>query len=330
MQIDNQYELAIVDLKELQLAKAISSVLTRSLEDAKYTKGGYLPPQVVERVQRDLISPYGVIHQWGKTGYRFVLSREASQGKREIICTALIHANPDGIFFFTGRFNNLQHQDLDTALDFDHSADGHPHHKWFDKFAYPPLSQYKPQGFHHFANFVVEKNGARGLGLSRLMIQEIVKNYSKLNLVSTGRTALHAQPLLEGQGLWQIGDPPWLARMKNLGFYLRLGSETFHIEKEWDPLFPIFDKEGKKIDHISYNQSFSMPDLYLKMLENSDIKDKKIEQNLETKLITLPLSTDLRGNHLLTRIPEVIKMCQSGKHKLQYFQLILNFISKVS
>jgi hypothetical protein len=73
------YRLGIVDVERAdpRVARAISSLLTRSLEDAKYTNpGGYLPPSVVERVQRDIISPRGVVERWGKAGHRFVLSTQ--------------------------------------------------------------------------------------------------------------------------------------------------------------------------------------------------------------------------------------------------------------
>lgn len=317
--IDNKYELAIVDTHEHQVANAVSSVLTRSLEDAKYTNGGYLPPNIVVRVQSELISPYGITHLWGTAGHRFVLSREAPEGKREVISTALVHRSRDGIFFFTSRFNNLQHSTLEYDLDFNYSADGNPEHKWFDKFCFPEFPQYKPKGFHHFANFVVEREGTRGQGIARLMIKEIVKNYSKEYIHSTGSEIQHSQKLLCGRGFWQIGDPPWLARMTKLGFYQRLGSETFHIEQKWDPLVPTFDQEGKIIGNISYNKSFGIPEMYIKMLEKNEVEYQTIYQDA---------LKDPKGEHLFFRIPKVIETAQSENAKLQYFQLIYPFIPK--
>lgn len=314
--IDNHYELAIVDTHDPRIARAVSSILTRSLNDAKYTHGGYLPPAIVERVQLELISPYGITHVWGATGHRFVLSREATGGKREMISTALVHRSRDGIFFFTSKFNNLRHSTLRYDLDFDYSADGNPEHKWFNKFCYPEISIYKPKGFHHFANFVVEREGVRRQGIAHMMIQQIIKNYSLEYICSTGSKVQHSQRLICGSGLWQIGDPPWLARMTKLGFYQRLGSETFHIDTEWDPLVPTLDKEGKKIDHVAYNQSFGLPEIYHKMLEKRDPESQKIYQKA---------LKDPKGHHLFFRIPEVIEKAQSGRAKLQYFQLILPF-----
>lgn len=70
-------ELGIVSCQVPEIAKAVSSLLTCSLEDAKDTNGGHLPTEVVERTQRQIISPHGVANIWGKTGHRFVLTRPA-------------------------------------------------------------------------------------------------------------------------------------------------------------------------------------------------------------------------------------------------------------
>jgi len=318
--IDDKYELGIVDPTNFKIAKAVSSLLTRSLEDAKYTNGGYLPPKVVERVQMELISPHGIMNLWGKTGHRFVLSREAPGGQREIISSALVAQSRDGIFFYTSRFNNLRHSTLRQDIDFEVSADGNPAHKWFDKFRYPEIEQYKPKGFHHFANFVVEKEGARNQGIARLMIREIVKNYSREYIHMAGGAVEHSQRLLCGKGFWQIGDPPWLSRMGKLGFIPRLGCETFHTDVDWDPLAPTYDKDGKVIDHVSYNQSFGLPQMYVKLFEGQDSPYRHIYE------VALKSQS---GDHLLERIPTVIELGKSGKAKLQYFQLLFPFAKQV-
>jgi hypothetical protein len=297
------FELAMVNTEDIRVATAVSSLLTRSLEDAKYTNGGYLPPSIVQRVQTELVSPYGVTHLWGKMGRRFVLSRKAGDGMREIVASALVGESRDNVFFFTSRFNNLKHSQLANTLDFNLSLDGDPEHRWLDKFSFPEISRYKPEGFHHFANFVVEREGVRGQGLARLLLEEITKNYSREYLETTGAPITHSQRLLCGKGFWQIGDPPWLARMSSLGFTRRLGAETFHVDVPWDPLIPTLDQNGQKIDHVAYNRSFGMPQLYEK---GCDL-------------------TDLTGDPLLERISTVIDLALSGNAKLQYFQLLFPF-----
>ncbi len=74
-------ELGIVSCQVPELARAVSSLLTRSLENAKDTNGGHLPPAVVERTQRTIISPHGVANIWGLTGHRFALTRPAGSGR---------------------------------------------------------------------------------------------------------------------------------------------------------------------------------------------------------------------------------------------------------
>src|SRR3712207_6883759 len=45
-----------------------------------------------------------------------------------------------------------------------------PAHKWFDRFAFPELSRFKPKGYHHIANFVVckEERGRKDRKSTRL------------------------------------------------------------------------------------------------------------------------------------------------------------------
>ena len=81
--LENGFELGIVSSQVPGIAKAISAVLTCSLEDAKYTNNGYLPPHVVERVQSEIISPHGVSQLWGITGHRFILTRPTDSSTRE-------------------------------------------------------------------------------------------------------------------------------------------------------------------------------------------------------------------------------------------------------
>jgi len=295
------FELGIVSSQVPEIARGISSILSRSLEDAKDTNHGYLPPGVVERVQREIISPFGISQLWGTTGHRFVMSRSMDYGKHEIVASILIGQSKDTIFFFTGRYNNLKHSTIAQDVDLNQSADGNPNHKWFDQFAFPDLENFKPKMYHQIANFVVSKEH-RGKKLSRFFLQNIVKYYSKWHMMATNQAVIHSQHLLCGNGLWQIGDPPWLPKMQALGFYLRGGAESFFIEQDWAPLTPVLDEQGKSISNVKYNQSFDLP--------------AKYENWIST----------YSHQHMIERIPEVIRLSQDPRAKLQYFQAMFNFL----
>lgn len=291
-------ELGIVSSQVPEISKAISSILSNSLEDGKNSKGGYLPPGVVERVQLEIISPYGVSNLWGLTGHRFVLSRSVSEDTSEILASVLVGKSKDTIFFFTGKYNNLKHSTLKEEVDLEQLADGK--HKWFDKFAFPDLERFKPRGYHQIANFVVAKEH-RGKGLARLFLDSIVKNYSRDYIEAHHLSVNHSQYLLCGRGFWQIGDPPWKNKMQKLGFYLRKGAESFFIEHDWAPLAPIYEN-GQQISNVEYNRSFGLPEIY----DN--------------------VSTPHSDVHLIDRIPEVKRLAENPRAKLQYFQLMSDFL----
>ncbi len=316
--VELDLELGIVDVGCDAMANAVSSLLSRSLEDAKYGNGGYLPPTIVGRVQRELISPFGVRHRWGEKGYRFVLSRDIGHGCREIVGTVLVSKDDDTIFFFTSKFNNVTASNLRETVDFDYAPDGTPEHKWFDKFDLPPIDRYKPKGFHHLANFVIEKEGVRRLGLSRTMIETIVENYTDFGKAPP----THAQPMLPGIGFWQIGDPPWLERMGRLGFFPRLGAESFHMDCDWDPLIPTLDAQGEARDHVSYNRDFGIQDIYSRLLEG---QESAYSTQYNNSVAASALGAVATGDPLLDRIPHVLHMANSGKAKIQYFQLLFPF-----
>lgn len=297
----NDYELGIVSSQVPEIAQAVSSVLTRSLEDGKDIKGGYLPPKVVERVQLEIISPYGISQLWGTTGHRFVLTRPAGPGMREVLASILVGRSKDTIFFFTGRYNNIKHSAIKETVDLNQPADSNPEHKWFEQFSFPDLEIFKPKFYHQIANFVVAKEH-RGQGLARFFLDNIVRYYSRDSILHHQGKIIHSQHLLCGRGFWQIGDPPWLPKMQRLGFYLRGGAENFFIEHDWAPLTPVFDGD-KQLSNAEYNQSFGLPQMY----ENFQPSDKTQE-------------------HLLDRIPEVIRLSQNPKAKLQYFQAMFNFL----
>lgn len=300
--LEDGMELGIVWSAVPELARAISSLLCRSLEDAREDRGGHLPVQVVERVQLEIISPYGVAHIWGTAGHRFVLSRSVGPDRSEILGTILVGRSKDTIFFFTGRYNNLRHSTMRATVDLGQPDGDNPEQRWFDRFAFPDLDHFKPRAYHQIANFVVAKE-QRGHSLSRLLLATIVEKYARDHIVANGRRVEHSQHLLCGRGLWQIGDPPWLERMERLGFFLRRGAESFFIEHDWAPLPPLRSRRtGEVISNVEYNRSFGLPDHYLASQ-------------------TVPSSDE----HLTDRIPEVIALSRRPDAKLQYFQAMFDF-----
>lgn len=224
---------------------AISSILTNSIEDAKIIYDhGYLPTDVVERLQTEIVSVFGVCYLWGASGYRFVLSKQVSNNLFEIIGSALIAKDYDNIFFFSGLYNNVSFSNLENEVNFSIKDPLRPNFDWFSKFDFPNTKEYKPDGFNHLANFVISKFH-RNKGYSKLLINYIINSYKHLL----------------GKGLWQIGDPPWLKRMSRLGFSLRGGAESFYLETNWGKLRPII-KNNKELSNVEYNNMYSMPDLY--------------------------------------------------------------------
>jgi len=294
-------ELGIVASDVPEVARAISSLLSCSLEDAKNDNGGHLPSGVVERVQREIISPHGVANLWGSFGHRFVLARPLAIGTSEILATVLVARRKGTVFFLTGRYNNLRHSKMEEIVDFDQASGTNPRQRWFDRFALPKPAQFKPRAYHQIANFVVAK-GHRGQGLSRFFLKSIVNKYALDHIVAHNTAIEHSQYLLCGRGFWQIGDPPWLTRMERLGFYLRRGAESFFIEHDWAPLPAIFEA-GTKVANQAYNQAFGMPQRY----QRED----------------LPEACE---PHLDERIAEVIRIAEDPRAKLQYFQTMFDFV----
>jgi hypothetical protein len=298
---EGDLELGIVSSAEPSIARAISSLLTRSLEQARCDKGGHLPPEVVKRVQQEIISPEGVANLWGVAGHRFVLARRTDATTHEILATILVGRSKDTIFFFTGRYNNLRYSTIADDVDFSQPDESDPTHRWFDRFAFPDIQNFKPNMYHHIANFVVGPDH-REKGIAGFFLNNIVRYYSRSVLDGNGYPIIHSQFLLCGVGLWQIGDPPWLARMKKLGFYRRWGAESFFIEHDWAPL-PAVVINGQQINNVTYNHMYDMPECY------------GVGQT--------PHPSD---NHLLLRVPEVIRLAENPKAKLQYFQAMLDFV----
>jgi GNAT superfamily N-acetyltransferase len=301
--LDDGMELGIVSSAVPEIARAVSSLLSRSLEDARNDLGGNLPPAVVKRVQLEIISPYGVAHIWGVTGHRFVLSRQVGPDRSELLATILVGRSKDTVFFFTGRYNNLRHSTIRETVDFEQPDRDDPAHKWFDRFVFPEVSRFKPKGYHHIANFVVAKEH-RGHKLAEYLLGKIVEKYAKDDLDKRGRATEHSQHLLCGKGFWQIGDPPWLPRMEKLGFRLRWGAESFFMEHDWARLPAVVDpKTGEPISNLAYNKSYGLPQKYETGKPTGDASE-----------------------YLLDRVPEVIRLSQDPRAKLQYFQAMFDFV----
>lgn len=287
------YELAIVDTcKHPVISRAVSSLLSRSIEDAKdIYENGYLPSDIVINAQKTYVSEHGVSNLWASAGYRFVISHKVGNNIRKIVATALISSSKSNLFFYTSKYNNIQ-LDKDINLDLVHDISGN---KWFDKFDMPSINEYKPVNYNQLANFTVEHKH-RGINFGKFFPESIIDNYANMLLTKPG----HSQPLICGQGLFQIADPSWYSRMIRLGFKHRLGAETFYVDKEWDPLIPV-KIGGRYLNHTEYNNHWNLDKIY---------------NNINT------LDTYLSIDH---RIPHVIEKMKSGQHKLQYFQLLLPF-----
>lgn len=300
-------ELGIVSTGHPAIARAISSLLTRSLEQARCELGGHLPTEVVRRVQRDIISPEKVGTLWGSAGHRFVLARRIDERTHEILATILVAASKDTVFFFTGRYDNQVYTRMKQNVDWGQADTDDPAHKWFDRFAFPPLARLKPNWFHHIANFVVSPDH-RGVHIAGLFLENIRRYYANDILAASDRPdPIHSQSLLCGIGFWQIGDPPWMPRMKKLGFYRRWGAESFFIEHDWARLPPTI-MGGQVIDNLAYNRLFGMPDCY-----GPDREHERYPSD----------------EHLLERVAEVIRLARDPRAKLQYYQAMYEFIPSV-
>jgi GNAT superfamily N-acetyltransferase len=237
---------------------------------------------------------------WGTTGHRFVLSRRHDARTREIVATILVGRSKDTVFFFTGRYNNLRHSTIATDVDFDQPDGDDPSQRWFDRFAFPDVVRFKPRGYHHIANFVVGPE-QRQRGLAGMLLDNILRYYARDRLDGLGLPIVHSQFLLCGRGFWQIGDPPWMARMKKLGFYRRWGAESFFLEHDWAPLPPV-TIDGKLMDNLAYDRHFGLPECYA--------ADQTPHPSPE---------------HLLDRVPEVLRLAADPRAKLQYFQALFDF-----
>ncbi|MFO0668131.1 MAG: hypothetical protein U0235_00700 [Polyangiaceae bacterium] len=300
--LENGMELGIASSAVPEIARAISSMLSRSLEDARNDLKGHLPPAVVRRVQLEIISPYGVAHIWGVTGHRFVLSRPVSGGRSELLATILVGRSKDTIFFFTGRYNNLRHSTIAETVDFDQLIA--TIRRTSGSTASPSrtsLASSRRATTTSRTSWSPKKSAGTSSPTSS---SKRSWKYARDHLEKHGRAPEHSQHLLCGQGLWQIGDPPWLPRMEKLGFRRRWGAESFFVEHDWAPLPPIVDRQtGAATSNVAYNASYGLPERYLTSKPTGDA-----------------------SQYLLDRVPEVIRLSQDPRAKLQYFQAMFEFV----
>lgn len=316
IQLENGYEIGIVNTSICpEIACIVSGILSRSVDDAKDINGGYVPHRIVTFAQKHYVSPYAVTNLWGKNGNRFILSKRIDDISSEIIATVLISSSKDNLFFFTNRYHNLRPSTINQDIDWNQTMSNDINHRWFDKFDFPPIEKYKPSLYNQMANFAVDKKH-RGGNLGDYLLKNIIKYYSLTSMLKTSNylNINHSQSLICGIGLYQIADPSWYKKMSKIGFNLRLGCESFYIDKDYDKLSPnviytnsinSINSTQKIISNVEYNALFDMPAMYQKDIDTTRLKNPQI--------------------HLLERIPLVIELSTNPKAKLQYFQLYLDF-----
>lgn len=286
VELDNGMRLGMVNTIDFPaVGNAVSSLLSRSIDWARESRGGYLPDWIVSRAQREYVSPYALSHLWGSRGRRFVLTMPIDSRTSELIGTVLVSSGKNNLFFYTNKYNNIYWPDCHKLIDTELVVNGE---KWFDRFDMPEMSEYKITDYNQIANFSIDENH-RGHSLGKLLIDSVIKYYA-INSPDFCRN--HSQYLICGSGLFQIADPSWLPFMLNCGFKHRAGAETFYVETVMSSLINM----PKYSSHVEYNRIHRLFDLYAG------------ETNKEFAL-----------NH---RIPHVLKLANSNKAKLQYYQLI--------
>ena len=178
---DEGLELGIVSSAVPAIARAISSLLSRSLEDAKDQTAGTCRAAVVERVQLEIISPYGVAEHLGRTGHRFVLSRRDRAPTSEILATILVGRQQGHGVLLHRPLQQPAPLDHRRDVDFDAAGWRRPRRRVVRSGSRSPSRRFKPKAYHHIANFVVAKEH-RGEGLARFLLDAIL---------STVRQRLH-------------------------------------------------------------------------------------------------------------------------------------------
>ena len=290
-------EIGIVDTKKsINISKAISSLLTRSVEYAKDIKGGYVPEKYITNAQLNYVSPYAISNLWGLKGYRFIVTKSIKENKRQLIGTILISHSRNNLFFFSNRYNNIRTENLP------HIFNNNP--EWFSNFSFPNIYNYKPSDYNQIANFAIEKS-FRGNQMGRKIIDVIIENYSSHYIQNNDKQIIHSQPLICGKGLFQISDPAWLKRRLNMNFKLRAGAETFYLGNENNTLIKT-KVDGQEVCNVDYNRLMGL-DLYY--------------GNEYEKYVNI----DDKNMNLVDEIDRVRKLSLSENAKLQYYQTYFNF-----
>ena len=143
-------ELGVVDVEVSGVSEAISTLLVRSISDARESNQppGHLPDHLVDDVIRQYVSPEKVRTLWSAHGFRFALMNELG----EIIGSVLLGSDHRVILYVSRWANNVPTEE------------------------YPGL---KPEGYHHMMNLSV-KHELRRARIGTLMMDAIMQNYRSL------------------------------------------------------------------------------------------------------------------------------------------------------
>lgn len=137
----------IVDPHAPGVAEGISTLLMRSIQDAREETGGHLPSWLVDDIERNYISPERVRTLWAETGHRFALVMSG-----EIVGTIHVAREHDVILTIDRTRINVP-------------AREHP--------------GFKPERFHHVVNLSV-KHELRRAGLGTSMVDGIIEHFRDL------------------------------------------------------------------------------------------------------------------------------------------------------
>lgn len=136
--------LGIVDPFAVGVAEGISTLLMRSIQDARAENGGHLPGWLVDDIERNYISPAKIRSLWAETGHRFVVTLAD-----EIVGTIHVAKRHDIILTIDRVRVNV------PAADFPH---------------------FKPEGFHHVVNISV-RHELRRAKVATAMVDGIVTSF---------------------------------------------------------------------------------------------------------------------------------------------------------
>ncbi len=102
--------LGVVDPFAAGVAAAISRLLTRSIQDARATRGGHLPDWLVAEIERRYTSAESVQTLWARTGHRFCVALDG-----EIVATIHVAREHDTILTLDRARVNVSSRDYPDA-----------------------------------------------------------------------------------------------------------------------------------------------------------------------------------------------------------------------